>query len=65
MSMTMSQYDRTGRSYMEQFIRTRASLFMKHIMVHLMEQLTYVEAFEDKCGLQSTKLGQYMTYYNE
>ena len=49
---------------MEQFIRTRSNLFMKYIMIHLMEQLTYVDKFEEKGGHQTAKFGEFMTYYN-
>lgn len=62
--MSMSIHERTGRSYMEQFIRTRSNMFMKYIMIHLMEQLTYVDKFEEKGGHQTAKFGEFMTYYN-
>jgi len=37
---------------------------MKYIMIHLMEQLTYVDKFEEKGGQQIAKFGEFMTYYN-
>ena len=63
MSMTMN--NRTGRSYMEQFIKTRSNLFMKYVMIHLMEQLTFVDGFQEKGGTQTAKFGEFMTYYNQ
>lgn len=48
--MSVTTNERTGKSYMEQFIRTRSNLFMKYIMIHLMEELAHVDAFEEREG---------------